>query len=205
MDSTVNEPSRDRQGHPPLPPPPGGPPGTWQGQLGGYSYPSGPLGLPAYPAPPIRPATVLTTVVPRGPLTWAGGLLVLHLLLAIAATTVSWINRDDLSEVAMEGWRESPAAEKFAVQMLVLRVAENLVFLVSFLLLLRGVWRGKWQAWWRLIYLAVVGASILGFLVIVQRSPLLKALQGWQIIVLLALVAMVAHPAIRAHCAKRRR
>lgn len=183
------------------PQPPPGQPGHWA--------PGPPGGTAGYPgrlpvAPPVRPEPVAPVAVPRQ-LTWAGGLLLVNLLLSVSVTVVSWINRDDLVAMTADAAGGAVDAESFAEQMLVLRSAGNLAVAVLYAFLMWGAWRGKRWAWRRLVWLAFAGAAALGYLLTQPYTPLLKAQQGVQIVVLLALGAVLLHPAIRAHCAKRRR
>lgn len=169
-----------------------------RGQVAGY----GSGGLPVAPAVQQEPGG--STVVPRQ-LRWAGGLLLLNLLLSVSVTVVSFVNRDDLVAMTARAAGGAVDAEAFAEQMLLVRAGGNLAVAVMYAFLMWGAWRGRRWAWRRLVWLAFAGAAALGYLLTQPYTPVLKAQQGVQIVVLLALGAVLVHPAVRAHCAKRRR
>lgn len=171
------------------------------------SFPSvtPPPGFPA--APPVAPEQPVHTTRPRQ-ISWAGGLLLLNLLLSISVTVVSYLHRDDMVAMmvsASGGSFDDAGAESFAERMLLLRAGGNLLVALMYGFLLWGAWRGRWWAWRRLVWLAFGGAAALGYLLTQPYTDILKVQQGVQLAVLLALGAVLVHPAVRLYCGKRHR
>ncbi|MCT2583778.1 hypothetical protein [Actinophytocola gossypii] len=181
-----------------------GPPYPQAGPADGAPVPAGSA---AGHGPPVQPEPTGPGTVPTQ-LRWAGGLLLLNLVLSISVTVVSFLNRDDMVAMmvsASGGSMDDAGAETFAERMLLLRAGGNLLVAVTYGFLMWGAWQGKRWAWRRLLWLAFAGAIAIGYLLTQPYTPVLKVQQGVQIGVLLALGAVLLHPAVRAHCAKCRR
>jgi hypothetical protein len=159
---------------------------------------------------PAAPAPVAPVAGPPPPqVRYAVILLLVNLALSVLVTVLSLVLKDEVIRTTLEHARSqgdtvTEETERTAiVASLWIRAGVNVLVGILYVFLISRLYRGRRWAWRRLVWLSVVGAVAMVFLLFQPYPVIFKVEQVIQCGVLVALAACVLHPAVRAHYAKR--